>query len=72
MESIWDSASEHNNPSDVREADLGKKYEDLYNEIESYYNKIDTLNDNLVNNLLQAWLNADATTPVANLSNYDY
>lgn len=69
MESIWDSASEHNNPSDVREADLGKKYEDLYNEIESYYNKIDTLNDNLVNNLLQAWLNADATTPVANLFN---
>lgn len=69
MESIWDSASQHNNPSDVREADLGKKYEDLYNEIESYYNKIDTLNDNLVNNLLQAWLNADATTPVANLFN---
>jgi hypothetical protein len=31
---------------------LGKKYEDLYDEIEPYYNKLDTLNDNLVNNLL--------------------
>ena len=69
MEDIWNSASQHNNPGDEREASLGKKYEDLYDEIEPYYNKLDTLNDNLVNNLLQAWLNADATTPVANLFN---
>lgn len=69
MEDIWSSASQHNNPGNEREASLGKKYEDLYDEIEPYYNKLDTLNDNLVNNLLQAWLNADATTPVANLFN---
>lgn len=69
MEDIWSSASQHNNPGNEKEASLGKKYEDLYDEIEPYYNKLDTLNDNLVNNLLQAWLNADATTPVANLFN---
>lgn len=69
MEDIWSSASQHNNPGNEGEASLGKKYEDLYDEIEPYYNKLDTLNDNLVNNLLQAWLNADATTPVANLFN---
>lgn len=69
MEDIWSSASQHNNPGNEGEASLGKKYEDLYNEIEPYYNKLDTLNDNLVNNLLQAWLNVDATTPVANLFN---
>lgn len=67
MEEVWDQASYHNNPGNAKDALLGKKYEQLYSDLEGYYNKIDTLNDNLVNNILSAWLKADGTTPVANL-----
>lgn len=67
MEEVWDQASYHNNPGDVDDALLGQKYEQLYSDLEGYYNKIDTLNDSLVNNILSAWLEADSTTPIANL-----
>ena len=69
MEEVWDQASYHNNPGNAKDALLGRKYEQLYSDLEGYYNKIDTLNDNLVNNILSAWLKADGTTPVANLFN---
>lgn len=67
MEEVWDQASRHNNPGNANEALLGRKYEQLYSDLEGYYDKIDTLNDNLVNNILSAWLKADGTTPIANL-----
>lgn len=67
MEEVWNQASYHNNPGNANDALLGRKYEQLYSDLEGYYNKIDTLNDNLVNNILSAWLEADGTTPVANL-----
>lgn len=69
MEEVWDQASYHNNPGNAKDALLGRKYEQLYSDLEGYYNKIDTLNDNLINNILSAWLKADGTTPVANLFN---